>query len=99
MRALDALARRTLVARPLRTILTIVGIALGVGVLVAALVVNAGLDAAVERSVRDQLGRTDLRVAAFEERGLSPASLAALTTTPGVAVVAPEMFTPPCIHW
>ena len=91
MRALDALARRTLVARPLRTLLTIVGIALGVGVLVAALVVNAGLDAAVERSVRDQLGRTDLRVAAFEERGLSPASLAALTTTPGVAVVAPEL--------
>ena len=91
MRALDALARRTLVARPLRTILTIVGIALGVGVLVAALILNAGLDAAAERSVRDQLGRTDLRVAAFQERGLSPASLAAMATTPGVAVVAPEL--------
>ena len=36
MGAIDALARRTLVARPLRTALTIVGIALGVGVLVAA---------------------------------------------------------------
>jgi len=91
VRALDALARRTLVARPLRTILTIVGIALGVGVLVAALVLNAGLDAAAERSVRDQLGRTDLRVAAFEERGLSRVSLAAMATTPGVAVVAPEL--------
>ncbi len=91
MRALDALARRTLVARPLRTILTIAGIALGVGVLVAALVLNAGLDAAAERSVHDQLGRTDLRVAAFEERGLSAASLAALATTPGVAIVAPEL--------
>ena len=91
MRALNALARRTLVARPLRTILTIVGIALGVGVLVAALVLNAGLDAAAEQSVRDQLGRTDLRVAAFQERGLSRASLAALATTPGVAVVAPEL--------
>ena len=31
MGAIDALARRTLVARPLRTALTIVGIALGVG--------------------------------------------------------------------
>jgi len=91
VRALDALARRTLVARPLRTILTIVGIALGVGVLVAAVVLDAGLDAAAERSVRDQLGRSDLRVAAFEERGLSPASLAAISTTPGVAVVAPEL--------
>ena len=91
MRALDALARRTLVARPLRTILTIAGIALGVGVLVAALILNAGLDATAERSVRDQLGRTDLRIAAFEERGLSAASLGALATTPGVAIVAPEL--------
>ncbi len=91
MRALDALARRTLFARPLRTLLTIVGIALGVGVLVAALVLNAGLDAAAAQSVRDQLGRADLRVAAFEERGLSPASVTAMTTTPGVAVVAPEL--------
>jgi putative ABC transport system permease protein len=91
VRALDALARRTLVARPLRAILTIVGIALGVAVLVAALVLNAGLDAAAERSVRDQLGRTDVRVAAFEERGLSRASLAAMATTPGVAVVAAEL--------
>ena len=87
MRALNALARRTLVARPLRSILTVVGIALGVGVLVAALVLNAGLDAAAEQSAHDQLGRADLRVAAFLESGLSPASVAAMTTTPGVAVV------------
>jgi putative ABC transport system permease protein len=91
VRALDALARGTLVARPLRTILTIVGIALGVGVLVAAQVFNAGLDAAAEQSVRDQLGRADLRIASFEERGLSPASLAAVATTPGIVVVAPEL--------
>ena len=91
MRALNALARRTLVARPLRSILTVVGIALGVGVLVAALVLNAGLDAAAEQSAHDQLGRADLRVAAFLESGLSPASVAAMTTTPGVAVVAPEL--------
>ena len=91
MRGLNSLARRTLVARPLRTILTIVGIALGVGVLIASLVLNAGLDAAAERSIRDQLGRADLRVAAFEERGLSTASLGALAVTPGVAVVAPEL--------
>ena len=91
MRALDALARRTLVARPLRTIFTIAGIALGVGVLVAALVLNAGLDAAAERSIRDQLGSTDLRVVALQERGLSEASLAAMATTPGVTVVAAEL--------
>ncbi len=91
MRALDALARRTLVARPLRTIFTIAGIALGVGVLVAALVINAGLDDVAERSIRDQLGSTDLRVVALEERGLSGESLAAMATTPGVAVMAAEL--------
>ena len=91
MRALDALARRTLVARPLRTILTIIGIALGVGVLVAAQILNAGLDATAGQTVRDQLGRSALRVGSFEERGLSPASIAAIAATPGVAVVAPEL--------
>ncbi len=91
MRAANALARRSLGARPLRTFLTIVGIALGVGVLVAALVVNAALDAAVDRSVRDLLGRADLRVAAFEERGLSAATVGAVATTPGVAAVSPTL--------
>ncbi len=91
MRALNALARRTLFARPLRSILTIIGIALGVGVLVAALVLNAGLDAAAQQSARDQLGRADIRVTAFLQSGLSPASIAAMTTTPGVADVAPAL--------
>ncbi len=91
MRAANALARRSLVARPLRTVLTGVGIALGVGVLVAALIINAALDTAVERSVRDLLGRADLRVAAFEEQGLSGATVSAVATTPGVAAVAPTL--------
>ena len=91
MRAANALARRSLVARPLRTVLTVVGIALGVGVLVAALVVNAALDAAVDRSVRDLVGRADLRVAAFEEQGLSADTVAAIATTAGVAAVAPSL--------
>ncbi|HYN47962.1 MAG TPA: ABC transporter permease, partial [Candidatus Nanopelagicales bacterium] len=91
MRAANALARRSLLARPVRTILTIIGIALGTGVLVAGLVLNAALDAAVSRSVADLLGRADVRVAAFEEQGLSPASVVAVATTPGVATVAPTL--------
>ncbi len=91
MRAADALARRSLLARPVRTILTVIGIALGTGVLVAGLVLNAALDTAVERSVADLLGRADVRVAAFEEQGLSPESVAAAATTPGVATVAPSL--------
>jgi len=91
VRAANALARRSLVARPLRTGLTVVGIALGVGVLVAALIVNAALDTAVDRSVRDLLGRADLRVAAFEEQGLSAATVLTVATTPGIATVAPTL--------
>jgi len=89
VRAANALARRSLLARPLRTSLTIVGIALGTGVLVAGLILNAALDSAVRRSVGDVLGRADLRVAAFEEKGLAPATAAVIAATPGVATVAP----------
>ncbi len=91
MRAANALARRSLVARPLRTVLTVLGIALGTGVLVAGLVLNAGLDAAVERSARDLLGRADLRVNALEEQGLSVGSVGTIATTPGVAAAAPVL--------
>ena len=91
MRAANALARRSLLARPVRTVLTVIGIALGTGVLVAGLILNAALDAAVERSVTDIVGRADVRVAAFEEQGLSPESVAAVATTPGVATVAPSL--------
>ncbi len=91
MRAANALARRSLLARPARTVLTVIGIALGTGVLVAGLVLNAALDAAVDRSVADILGRAEVRVAAFEERGLSPESVSLVATTPGVAAVAPTL--------
>jgi putative ABC transport system permease protein len=91
VRAANALARRSLLARPVRTVLTVIGIALGTGVLVAGLILNAALDAAVDRSVADLLGRADVRVAAFEEQGLSPESVAAAATTPGVATAVPTL--------
>lgn len=91
MRAANALARRSLSARPLRAVLTVVGIALGTGVLVAGLILNAALDAAVERSARDLLGRADFRVSAFEEQGLGVATIGAIATTPGVAAVGPVL--------
>ena len=78
-------------ARPVRTALTVIGIALGTGVLVAGLILNAALDAAVDRSVADIVGRADVRVAAFEEQGLSIESVTAVATTPGVATVAPSL--------
>jgi putative ABC transport system permease protein len=85
---LNRLAWRMLAARPLRTLLTIAGIGLGVGVLAASLTLGAALDASINRTVRDIVGRGDLRVSAFLETGLSDAAVQAVATTPGVATTA-----------
>ncbi|HEY7828118.1 MAG TPA: ABC transporter permease, partial [Candidatus Limnocylindrales bacterium] len=89
MTGLAPFAWRSLRSRPLRTFLSIVGIALGVAVLFAALSTNAAIDAGVNRTVNDVMGQADLRVGAFEEHGLSDDTIAAIRTTPGVALAAP----------
>ena len=71
MRGLHGLAWRGLRARPLRTSLTTIGVALGVAVLYAGLATNAGIGAAVDRAVGTMVGRADLRIAAFGETGLT----------------------------
>lgn len=91
MRGLGPYAWRALAARPARSLLTVLGIAIGVGVLVAALGVNAGLDASIDRTVASMVGRADLRVSAFAETGLSAATLAQLDAVPGVALTAPTI--------
>src|SRR6188474_3116851 len=88
MRGLTSLALRGLGARRGRTVLSTVGIALGVGVLFASLATDAGIEAAIDRTVRDIVGRADLRVAAFGDEGLSPESVAAIAEAPGVVVAA-----------
>jgi len=89
VRGLNGLAWRGLRARPLRTGLTVAGVALGVAVLFAGLATNAGIDAAVDKAVSTLVGTADLRVAAFGETGLSQATLDTIAATDGVAVVAP----------
>ena len=90
MRGLHGLAWRGLRARPLRTALTTIGVALGVAVLYAGLATNAGIGAAVDRAVSTLVGRADLRVAAFGEVGLSEATLATIRDTPGIGIAAPS---------
>ena len=85
---LNRLAWRMLAARPLRTLLTIVGIGLGVGVLGASLTLGAALDRSIDRTVLDIVGRADLRVSAFVESGLSDAALDTVRSTEGVATTA-----------
>src|SRR5262245_50560996 len=85
---LDRLAWRTLAARPLRSLLTIAGITLGVAVLCASLTLGAALDAAVDRTVQDMVGRADLRISGFLEGGLSEAAVGAIAATEGVVDAA-----------
>jgi putative ABC transport system permease protein len=88
---LTSLAWRGLRARPGRTLLSIVGIALGVGVLFASLATDAGIEASIDRTVRDLVGQADLRVSAFQDERLSPETVAAIEAAPGVVVAAPVL--------
>jgi putative ABC transport system permease protein len=92
VRGLVALALRSLTARPGRTALSIVGVALGIGVLYASLATDAGITTSIDRTVRDLVGRADLRVEAFGATGLSEDSEAAVEGAPGVSVAAPALI-------
>jgi putative ABC transport system permease protein len=89
--SLTNLAFRSLRARPLRALLSTLGVALGVAVLFAGLATSAGVDASVNGTVRDLVGSADLRVAAFGETGLSADTVSRISSTPGVAVAAPAL--------
>ena len=89
--SLNRLAFRSLRAHPLRAGLSTLGVALGVAVLFAGMATNAGIDASIRGTVSDMVGRADLRVAAFDETGLSEATVATIAGTPGIAVAAPAL--------
>jgi putative ABC transport system permease protein len=91
MRRFSSLAGRSLRARPLRSALTMAGVALGVAVLFASLSASATMEAAVDRAAADEMGRAAVRVQTLEERGLSPDLLAVVTRTSGAAVAAPAL--------
>ena len=71
--------------------LSIVGIALGIGVLFASLATDAGIDASIDRTVRDLVGRADLRVEAFGDRACRPTASPRSSAAPGVVVAAPAL--------
>ncbi|HET7027600.1 MAG TPA: FtsX-like permease family protein [Candidatus Limnocylindrales bacterium] len=89
MPGLASLAWRTVRARPVRAALTAIGIALGVAVLFAGLLTNAGIERSIDRTVDALVGRADVRVSAFRDQGLSPTAVASVRAIPGVVVAAP----------
>jgi putative ABC transport system permease protein len=86
---LSSLAWRGLAARPLRTALTIVGVALGVAVLTAAIVAGSSSEAALRAATADLLGSADVRLRAFDEAGFGPRTVQALRSVEGVVEAAP----------
>ncbi len=85
---LNNLAWRGLAARPLRTALTTLGIALGVAIVAATLVANQASTDAVRRAATELFGRADLRVRAFSETGLTARAVTTMRGLPGVAAAA-----------
>ncbi|HEX2193358.1 MAG TPA: ABC transporter permease, partial [Candidatus Limnocylindria bacterium] len=81
---LGDLAWRGLAARPLRTALTIVGVALGVAVLAATLTAGQAATEAVRRAAQELYGEAELRVRAVDQGGFTPRAVSALRQVPGV---------------
>jgi putative ABC transport system permease protein len=91
VRHLSSLAWRSLLARRVRTFLTITGIALGVAVLFASLATNAAVEDSVGRTVDTLLGNAAIRVSAFGSGGLSEATRQAIAATEGVTLAVPQI--------
>ncbi|HEX6655866.1 MAG TPA: FtsX-like permease family protein [Candidatus Limnocylindria bacterium] len=81
---LGALAWRGLAARPLRTALTVAGVALGVAVIAASLIAGQAATEAVRRAAQELYGSAQLRVRAFSADGFTPRTVSALRQVPGV---------------
>jgi putative ABC transport system permease protein len=81
---LRALAWRGLAARPLRTLLTAAGVALGIAIVAATLIASQAATEAVRRAAQELLGSAELRVRAFSDEGFTPRTVTALRQIPGV---------------
>ena len=86
---LATIAWRGLLARPLRTALAVVGVALGVAVVAATVITSAASDAALRSATADLLGAADVRLRAFAEEGFTPRAVQAIRTIPEVTAAAP----------
>ncbi|MGH2357638.1 MAG: ABC transporter permease, partial [Candidatus Limnocylindria bacterium] len=86
---LTAIAWRGLVARPLRTALTVIGVALGVAVVTGTLVATQASELAVRSAVGELLGRADLRVRAFDDAGFTPRAIQSLRGLSSVTAGTP----------
>jgi putative ABC transport system permease protein len=85
---LGAVAWRGLRARPLRTALAVIGVALGVAIVAATSITTGAADQAVRSAAAELLGRADVRLRAFDETGFTPRTVQTLRSLPGVEAAA-----------
>ena len=86
---LATLAWRALLARPLRTALAVLGIALGVATVTGTIVAGSASEQALQSATADLLGRADVRLRAFADEGFGPRTVQAIRSLPGVVAAAP----------
>ena len=94
MRGPAGLGWRALRRRPLRTALTILGIAIGVGLVFGTLSVDGAASSGAAGYAGQLSGRADLVVRAFGEGTLSAGTLSAVADTPGVLETSPQVRRP-----
>ena len=87
---LATIAWRGLLARPLRTALAVIGVALGVAVVAATVITTAASDAALRSATADLLGAADVRLRAFTETGFTPRAVQALPRLQREVVILAE---------
>ena len=86
---ITSLAVRAILARPLRSVLTTIAVALGVAVVLAVSMTITALDAQSEAAVQAAAGGSGLDVRVTAGTGLSTAQVESLASLPGVATAAP----------
>ncbi|HYF80403.1 MAG TPA: FtsX-like permease family protein [Symbiobacteriaceae bacterium] len=83
------LARRYLAGKKGRSLMTLLGIALGVTMVVAVLLINNAILASYENLLAAAAGRADLQVSATTGFGFREEVLKAVAASPGVAAAVP----------
>ena len=80
---------RHFLGRKLRTSLTILGVAAGVGLVFSISIINATLLSSFRESLRELAGRAEIEVAAGDQAGLPQSFVQAVADTPGVERAIP----------
>jgi putative ABC transport system permease protein len=95
---LSLLAWRSLASRPLRTILTVLAVALGVAMLVAVTTTNATIDASLQEAAKRLVGNVDAEVRSFGDAGFTRQTADAIMRLPEIARRGDEVLAAPTVH-